>query len=183
MSPPILLQYVMSPLLFLLTSPLSLLLSFFACKNDKNTVSESAEDTSNEIAYKSFGMEIDSDNAITAASMAEQYKTLKAGDSMDSKMMAKVDEVCQVKGCWMKLDLENGEQVMVKFKDYGFFMPKNIAGHEVIINGKAFVNEVPVNELRHYAEDAGKSDEEIAAITESKKTYSFEADGVLLVEQ
>ena len=80
----------------------------------------------------------------------------------------------------MTLNLENGEEAMVKFKDYGFFMPKDISGKEVILNGKAFVNEVPVDEQRHYAEDAGKSKEEIAAITQPKKTYSFEADGVLI---
>jgi hypothetical protein len=72
---------------------------------------------------------------------------------------------------------------MVKFKDYGFFMPKNIAGKEVIVNGKAFVSEVSVEEQRHYAEDAGKSEDEIAAITEVKRTYTFEADGVLLKEE
>ena len=83
----------------------------------------------------------------------------------------------------MKLKLENDEQVMVKFKDYGFFMPKNIAGKEVIVNGKAYVTEVSVEEQRHYAEDAGMSSEEIAMITEPKKTYSFEADGVLLIEE
>ena len=69
---------------------------------------------------------------------------------------------------------------MVKFKDYGFFMPKDIAGKEVIINGKAYVEEVSVDEQRHYAEDAGKTKEEIAKITEPKRTFSFEADGVLI---
>jgi hypothetical protein len=44
------------------------------------------------------------------------------------------------------------------------------------------VSETSVEELRHYAEDAGKSQEEIEAITEPKKTYSFVADGVLLKE-
>jgi hypothetical protein len=105
---------------------------------------------------------------------------MQIGDSINSKMSAKVISVCQAKGCWMTLNLENGNEVMVKFKDYGFFMPKDIAGKEVIINGKAFVNEVSVDELRHYAEDAGKTDEEIESITEPKKTFSFEADGVLL---
>ena len=62
------------------------------------------------------------------------------------------------------------------------FVPKDIKGKQVIVNGKAFVNEVPVDELKHYAEDAGKSVEEIAAITESKKTFSFEADGVLVAQ-
>ncbi|MBT8271127.1 MAG: DUF4920 domain-containing protein, partial [Bacteroidia bacterium] len=83
-------------------------------------------------------------------------------------------------GCWMKLNLGEGEQVMVRFKDYGFFMPKDIAGKEVIINGFAFVDEMSVSDQKHYAEDAGESEDAIAAITEPKKTYSFEADGVLL---
>ncbi|MEJ6792160.1 MAG: DUF4920 domain-containing protein [Lacinutrix sp.] len=161
---------------------LAMVFSFMACKEEQKT--EVVEDTKEmAINYKSFGKEIIADDAIPAKFMAEHYKGMNVGDSIDSKMVAKVNEVCQAKGCWMKLDLDNGEQVMVKFKDYGFFMPKNIAGQEVIINGKAYLNEVPVEELRHYAEDAGKTAEEIAAITESKKTYSFEADGVLLVEE
>ena len=45
-------------------------------------------------------------------------------------------------------------------------MPKNISGEEVIVNGQAFVKEMPVEELRHYAEDAGKTKEEIEAIEE-----------------
>ena len=104
-------------------------------------------------------------------------------DSLQTKVIGTVESVCQVKGCWMNIVMpDTGEEMFVKFKDYGFFMPKDIAGREVVLNGKAFVNEVPVEELRHYAEDAGKSKEEIEAITEPKRTYSFEADGVLLKE-
>ena len=58
-------------------------------------------------------------------------------------------------------------------------MPLNAEG-EVIINGKAFLKETSVDDLRHYAEDAGKTAEEIAAITQPEKTFAFEADGVLL---
>ena len=105
---------------------------------------------------------------------------MNVGDSINSKMIAKVNSVCQAKGCWMTLDLGDEQEVMVKFKDYGFFVPKDISGKEVIINGKAYVKEVSIDVQRHYAEDAGKSLEEIAAITEVKKTFSFEADGVLL---
>jgi len=152
----------------------------FSCKNEAKKEAET--EVKQEISYASFGKEILADDAIAVSSMANHYKTMKVGDSINSKMVGKVNEVCQAKGCWMKVDLEDGNQVMVKFKDYGFFMPKNIAGEEVIINGKAFVSEVPVEELRHYAEDAGKSAEEIEAITESEKTYSFEADGVLLIQ-
>ena len=79
----------------------------------------------------------------------------------------------------MKLDLGNDQEIRVTFKDYGFFMPLNAEG-DVIINGKAFITETSVEDLRHYAEDAGKSKEEIDAITETERTFAFEADGVLL---
>jgi len=61
-------------------------------------------------------------------------------------------------------------------------MPKDIAGKEVIVNGLAFVEEMSVEDQRHYAEDGGKSEDEIAKITKPKKTFGFEADGVLLKE-
>jgi len=154
-------------------------ITFMGCKQDGKKELETSEQ-SDEIAYASFGESIDDKNVVSAKVMAKKYDAMEVNDTTTVKLIAKVNEVCQAKGCWMKVDLENGEQAMVKFKDYGFFMPKDIAGKEVIINGKAFVNKVPVDEQRHYASDSGASDEEIAAITEPKKTYSFEADGVLL---
>nr|WP_321237082.1 DUF4920 domain-containing protein [uncultured Psychroserpens sp.] len=162
------------------------LLVLVSCKEEKKQIEEvakvetQAQEQTQEVTYDSFGKEITANDALTAKRMAVHYESMTVGDSVDAKMIAKVDEVCQAKGCWMKLDLPNGQQVMVKFKDYGFFMPKDISGKEVIINGKAFVNEVPVDEQRHYAEDGGATAEEIAKITEPKKTYSFLADGVLL---
>nr|WP_321227643.1 DUF4920 domain-containing protein [uncultured Psychroserpens sp.] len=159
-----------------------------SCKEDKKvegdlaTVETEAQTELQDVTYASFGKKIVASDALSAKRMAVHYSNMKVGDTIDAKMIAKVDEVCQAKGCWMKLDLPDGEQVMVKFKDYGFFMPKDISGKEVIINGKAYVNEVPVDEQRHYAEDGGATPEEIAKITEPKKTLSFEADGVLLKE-
>jgi len=152
-----------------------------SCKKETKT-NEAPAETVTETSYKSFGKEIIPDDAVAATTMAEQYITMAAGDTINTKMIAKVDEVCQAKGCWMKVDLGTGEQVMVKFKDYGFFMPKNIAGKEVIMNGIAYVEEVSVNEQRHYAEDGGATEAELEAITEPKKTLSFLADGVLLKE-
>lgn len=132
--------------------------------------------------YDTFGDEITAKNAINNKDAYAKYQELKVGDTVTTKIKATVDAVCKSKGCWMKLNLEDGEQLMVKFKDYGFFVPMDIEGKEVIINGKAFVNEMSVDEQQHYAEDAGKSAEEIAAITKPKKTYSFEADGVLIAQ-
>ncbi len=158
-----------------------LALFVLSCKTNEKEP-EQQETAREEIAYLSVGEKINDDNVKSTKEIAEAYKSMSVGDTINTKMTAKVMEVCQAKGCWMTLNLENGDEVMVKFKDYGFFMPKDISGKEVILNGKAFVNEVPVDEQRHYAEDAGKSAEEVAAITEPKKTYSFEADGVLIKE-
>jgi hypothetical protein len=80
----------------------------------------------------------------------------------------------------MKLPLSEETETMVRFKDYGFFMPLDSKGREVVLNGKAFVQETSVEELQHYAEDAGKTKEEIAQITTPKIEYTFEADGVLM---
>lgn len=104
-------------------------------------------------------------------------------DSLSVMVKGTVAEVCQSKGCWMSITNGEGDDMMVRFKDYGFFMPKDISGREVIMNGKAFYQITPVDELRHYAEDAGKSQAEIDAITEPKRELSFLADGVILVEK
>lgn len=159
-------------------SLIAVLTLLVSCKDQAKTNTAEATE-SPEIAYASFGDKIEAEGAITATEMAERYKSLNVGDTMTTKVSAKINEVCQMKGCWMKLDLGNDEDVMVRFKDYGFFMPLNAEG-EVIVNGKAYVTETSVDELRHYAEDAGKTAEEIAAITQAEKTYAFEADGVLL---
>lgn len=152
-----------------------------SCKNKSQEEIKNQVKTE-KITYASFGKEIVANDAIEAKSMAAHYKTMKSGDSINSKMIAKVNNVCQAKGCWMRLNLDDNSEVMVKFKDYGFFVPMDIAGKEVIVNGKAYVKEVSVDEQRHYAEDAGQSPEEIAAITQPKRTYSFEADGVLVAQ-
>ena len=92
-------------------------------------------------------------------------------------------QVCQNKGCWMTLAPAAGldadaEALTVRFKDYGFFMPKDLAGSAVVAEGTARRRVVPVEELRHYAEDAGESPEAIAAITEPTEEWEFIATGV-----
>lgn len=128
----------------------------------------------------SFGMLIDENNVISTAEMSEKYAAMNVADTVQTKFIAKVTDVCQAKGCWMKLELQGGQETMVRFKDYGFFMPKDIKGKEVIVNGLAFVEEMSIKDQKHYAEDGGKSKEEIEKITQPKKSFGFEADGVLL---
>lgn len=167
------------------------LILFSACKSepDGTDVVETSVETLNvnddavgveELGYESVGEEIVPDNALSMAEMQEKYANLKVGDTLDVKYASIVNEVCQSKGCWMKLENGEKEDVRVKFKDYAFFVPKDIAKKEVVVSGKAYVTEVSVEEQRHYAEDAGKSPEEVSEITEPKKTLTFMADAVLI---
>lgn len=154
---------------------------FLSCKNDgKNENNDLPENDPREIAYNSYGDEITSKNSLSSSEMEERFENLKAGDTVEVNFRTTVNEVCKNKGCWMKVDLPEEEDVMVKFRDYGFFVPKNIEQKEVIMKGKAYISEVSVEEQQHYAEDNGDSPEEIAAITQPKRTLSFLADGVLI---
>ncbi|WP_347372919.1 DUF4920 domain-containing protein [Aequorivita sp. Q41] len=164
----------------------SLLIFSFAllalsCKNEKSTEAPITEAEAITLTYQSFGDEISDEDVISYTEMMEKYKEMKPGDTLTVKFTALVKEVCQKKGCWMNLDMGE-EEAMVRFKDYAFFMPKDIAGKEIIVNGKAYTEEMNVEDQRHYAEDGGATPEEIAAITEPKRTLAFEADGVLIPE-
>jgi len=130
--------------------------------------------------YSSYGGKVSAEKVLYKDAIAQKYKDLTEGDTIAIAFSSTVNDVCKAKGCWMKVDLGTEKETMVKFKDYGFFVPKNIENDTIIVQGKAYVSETSVDELRHLAADAGKSEDEIAAITAPEKTYSFMADGVLV---
>lgn len=101
-------------------------------------------------------------------------------DKMPAKVEGTVESVCKMKGCWMNVKTGDGQVMRVSFKDYGFFVPKDIVGKTVVMEGTAETTTTPVSELRHYAQDAGKSKEEVEKITEPEKALTFVADGVIV---
>ncbi len=105
---------------------------------------------------------------------------LITAESYKGKVKGTVASVCEKKGCWMKLSQTEGDGMMIRFKDYKFFMPLNIVGKEVVLIGEAKKTTTTVEMLKHYAEDGGKSKEEIAKITEPKTEIEFIATGVLV---
>lgn len=128
-----------------------------------------------------FGDEFKAEKVLPANELLTTYEHDQLIDTLQTTLQGTVNSVCQAMGCWMTIAAGDGEEMMVKFKDYGFFMPKDISGREVVMHGMAYYQITPVDELRHYAEDAGKSPEEIAAINEPKKELRFLADGVQLL--
>lgn len=153
--------------------------------SENTTVEEVAEEVAETPEYKMaeegdsthFGRLINDEGAVLVTEFADM---MEGKDSMEVKIAAVATDVCQKKGCWMKVDLAEGESMRIKFKDYGFFVPMDITGKEVVFSGMAFKETTSVEDLKHYAEDGGESEEAIAAITEQETSISFMADGVLI---
>tara|TARA_B100000700_G_scaffold322681_1_gene424775 strand:- start:966 stop:1448 length:483 start_codon:yes stop_codon:yes gene_type:complete len=110
------------------------------------------------------------------ALVSEQGKT-------PATLQGNIINTCPKKGCWMNLDI-GYDTLFVRFKDYGFFVPKDttVYGKLAIVQGIASLDTLTVDLQRHYAEDDGKSQEEIDAITEPKYEVLFMADGVIIKE-
>jgi len=130
--------------------------------------------------YKSYGAAITPDNAVPIATFIGKDKDAK---ELSGKMSCDIITSCTKKGCWMDVTMPDGGVMKVRFKDYGFFVPtKGLEGKEAIMEGTATKEVTDVAALKHYAEDAGKSKEEIAKITEPETSWTFEAIGVLIKE-
>ena len=115
------------------------------------------------------------------ATAATEIGTLESSQGLTVKIKGPVQEVCQVKGCWMTMAIDDTRQMRITFKDYGFFVPTDCSGKTAIVEGQLTSQTISVDDLKHLAEDAGKSDQEIAAITESRTELVFVADGVLFL--
>lgn len=167
------------PVSFHIKKYLSLLVLGLIILSCKNTPSDSDKiEVTNQ-----FGETIDTMGMISYTELLEK---MQATDSLNAKVYGKVEAVCQTKGCWMDVLPHNDEPVeqelFVQFKDYGFFMPKDLAGQKVVMEGYAYRETTSVEDLKHYAEDEGLSQEEIEAITEPEVQIKFMAHGVKILE-
>ncbi|MEJ0103038.1 MAG: DUF4920 domain-containing protein [Bacteroidota bacterium] len=124
-----------------------------------------------------YGEVKDKGQVITIDKLESNLKENK----FEGKITGKVAEVCQAMGCWVKLQKSDGSTILVKAKDHGFAMPKDIVGKDVVIDGEATVKEVSEKMRRHYAEDAGKTKEEIEKIKGSSKEVTIAANGVKVI--
>ncbi len=111
---------------------------------------------------------------------AKEAKTMApAITEKDVIIKTTVAEVCPKKGCWMNVKNTNQtEQVRVTFKDYGFFVPTELVGKEVALQGRYVKHIETVEEQKHLLQDAKRPQKEIDAVTKPKETLRFVATGV-----
>ena len=141
------------------------ILSFFSC----------AENQSKELKF--YGDKISINNIIDFKKVKKLSETQPV---IDTKIEGTILSTCPKKGCWMQVKVQE-DTILVRFKDYGFFVPKSGAENKrVIMQGQAKQDTISVDLLRHYAEDAGKSVEEIEKIIQPEYKISFLADGVII---
>ena len=128
--------------------------------------------------YRYYGIQIDDNVTHSYASVFELAQT---GTIENVVLDGLITQTCAKKGCWMDVKMAEGDTMMVRFKDYGFFVPTDgVEDLRTVMHGTAKMDTISVDMLRHYAEDAGDSEEEIMRITEPRYVLEFIADGVII---
>jgi hypothetical protein len=150
-----------------------LVVTAFACSHSKEATIEGT-------LVGKYGEEITEEGTISTEKMVAM---LDESDSVAVKVKGEITATCAMKGCWMNLVMPDGEEMRVTFKDYGFFVPtEGMEGNLAIIDGVVTRTLTDVATLQHYAQDAGKSEAEIMAITEDKEELAFVANGVIIYQ-
>jgi len=126
-----------------------------------------------------YGDEVKATGAIP---VAELPQLLKNDQPQAVKVQGTVTDVCPKMGCWLALEMPDKSTVFVKMKDYGFFVPTALKGKTVVMDAEAKILKTSVEELRHYAEDAKKSQQEIDAIKAPREEIRLTASGITVVK-
>ena len=122
-----------------------------------------------------YGEKISTDNVIEYDTFIENSKIVSK-----SKIEGTILSTCPKKGCWMQVKIDS-DTIQVTFKDYGFFVPKTgLENKKTILEGYPKQDTISIKMLKHFAEDAGKSQKEIDKITKPEYKISFIADGVII---
>ena len=122
-----------------------------------------------------YGKKISTDNVIDYDTFIENSKIVSK-----SKIEGTILSSCPKKGCWMQVKIDS-DTIQVTFKDYGFFVPKTgLENKKTILEGYPKQDTISIKMLKHFAEDAGKSQKEIDKITNPEYKISFIADGVII---
>ncbi len=157
----------------------TLLVSSCATEN-KEVTEEKVIETEQKIELgESYGeFKVNPEEAISVEEMLKAFN--ENPDANEFTFESPLVEVCSKAGCWVNIDKGDGETFMVRFKDHFTIPPATEVGTEAYLHGFAHWDTISVDLLQHFAEDAGKSEDEIAEITEPKFEMGFECDGITL---
>jgi len=138
---------------------------------DETTAIRLSEPVAQTADFETFGALLDE-----SVPMVALEKLAKDGGDFVGRpvrVVARVAEVCQKKGCFF-IAREGNSVVRISFKDYGFFVPTDIGGKRVTLVGEVVAREVTPDEAAHYAEDLGTAGSPV----EPGKVYEIVATSV-----
>ena len=119
-------------------------------------------------------------NAIDVKEFDESVPLAEAIDKTDQKsemiITAKVNKVCKKNGCFF-IAVDDDNSARVTFKDYGFFIPTNSTGKQVVFKGILTEKKINKEQAIHYAKDL---DEDTSNIEATKKEYSIVATSIMI---
>ncbi|WP_412069595.1 DUF4920 domain-containing protein [Rubrivirga sp. IMCC43871] len=161
---------------------LLLCLALVACASDAPEAPDARPDadvSAVETDGTPFGGPVPSGVALSPDDLAADAETY-AGKTV--VVEGTVREVCQQAGCWLTLASADGQTIRVEVprdetESYVYTFPKDIDGQTVRLAGRLAVETESVEDLRHYAQDAGASDAELDAITAPRQTLVLTASG------
>ncbi|WP_026728596.1 DUF4920 domain-containing protein [Flavobacterium denitrificans] len=148
----------------------------------QEAVEKSAPPAGNAVVGDYYGADVSANSlgrAISVQKLEGSFKEQKKIENIVVK--GTVADVCEKKGCWVTIKTDNGSSFFVKMKDYAFFVPTALKGKNVVLEGNAEKKVTSVDELKHYAKDAKKSQTEINAITTPREEIRFMASGIKVV--
>lgn len=161
-------------------------LALAACADAPEAPSEASPETTATASSTGemllVGEALPAGDALTAEALVAQAEALNGETVL---VEGEIEKVCQMAGCWLTFITDDNESIRVAVPrdeddNYVFTFPTDVAGQMVRVGGTFTVEEESVEVLRHYAEDEGASEEEVAAITEPRLTLALVASGAEL---
>lgn len=92
-------------------------------------------------------------SAKTPLSVGACLDYAEALESRVVRVEARVSTVCQAKGCWFILTDGGDQFIRVRFKDYKYFVPKDVRGKTALVEGELEVKKLSKREAQHYEDD------------------------------
>jgi hypothetical protein len=160
-----------------------LLLFAFAFTACERTEEQPIED--DPVRYMSFGEEVRPEGPAHAP--ADLDADPHAFHGQDVRVEGTVVEVCLQDGCWLALENPAGDPVRVdvrrdEFDRPEWTLPRDLGPRHAIIEGIAYADTLSGEQLRRYAQQAGRPEQDIDGIAEGRIAAHVVARGMLIDE-
>jgi len=103
-------------------------------------------------------------------------------DTLFIKLKAGISEVCLEDGCWFRINLYNGERMIVMFDNEAFVIPTDVAGRHVVVEGMTYLESRSEDEMKKFAAQSGEIQRVIDTIQGPQIQRTFVAKGAVIIE-